>query len=146
MKIPKKHSKSTILATLAYCLLAITCFYSCDKTEKLNGSTWVGTSNFTDRDGHSGEVTLHISFTENNADIIAGFKYYSADEPIICKGKATYECDKNYITIKMKLYNDNNGYYLFHYWRETNWSGSFDKNTMNLREVVFDRTVRFMKQ
>ena len=140
MKIIKIFFVSTIVF---YSLLAITCFYSCDKTEKLNGSTWVGKSTFIDAEGDSGNTTIYISFTKDNADISIVLYYLDWELALGCGGKATYVCDKNDITLKVTLYSDN-PFGFSNQWTGA-WTGSFDKNTMTLNDV-FGETVRFTKQ
>ena len=132
----RKHCK--FLFTLIFCLFTAICFYSCEKTKPLDGTIWTGKTTIVDSYyGHYYNTEINIAFKEDNADIRLLVNCYGDITPI--KGKSTYVCDKNNLSIKTTW---NNDWYLLH---NTNWVGTFEKNTMTLKDV-FGKTVEFAKQ
>jgi len=133
-----KNIKLTTI--LAFCFFALIGLNSCDKAGKLDGTNWEGECEFKAHD-EKWNGTISISFSKDDADIVAKFKVksYWSDYTETYKGTATYNCEKDKITLKIK-------------WKEDRiddiddgkWSGTFDKTTMTLKNV-FGETVKFKK-
>ena len=147
---PKDHTNRVnqlkVFAIVLFCsLFTLTTLHSCDKSKKLDGTTWEGECGFDDpTEGNiTHEGTVSISFTSENADIIAKFKvkdtYYGGTENETHKGTATYTCEKNNISIKIKW--DGEMYGL----DDGKWNGTFDETIITLKNV-FGETVKFKKQ
>jgi hypothetical protein len=83
---------------------------------------------------------MNIYFAKDNAVItVLVSDYFYVTTPF--KGKSTYVCDKNKISIHIKWHYDT----AWFFGPYADWSGSFDENTIIFTDV-FGKTVRFIKQ
>ena len=127
----------------------LTIFQSCDKAKELDGTSWEGEFHFYDNDyedSYDYDVTINISFTEDNVDIVAKLKSIEFGNENY-KASGTFRCERKNITIDIKRWwggrmpehND---------WVEDvggrKWSGTFNEKTMTLRNV-FRETVILKK-
>ncbi|MCL2291119.1 MAG: hypothetical protein FWC34_10555 [Bacteroidetes bacterium] len=151
----KNYFKSKLLLILVFCLCALACFYSCDKPDSLEWTTWE--SDYFEIEYKPllpphpyldeelilrGEMT--ISFQGGDAYIaIDRLELFDRRNGIIYHpydpwGKnASYTCDRKNLTLNFSSTVDS-------FWGQT-WTGKVGKTTMNLK-IVFGETVRFTKQ
>jgi hypothetical protein len=120
--------------------------FSCDKPNQLENSTWIGKCNFylvgddfigTSYSGLYGTVSINFSIKEATVEVtIDG--YLGDGSPLTAKGKGSYVCDNNKITLGIE-------------WKENwidskegvRWEGTIKKNKMTLtisgEKIEFDK-------
>jgi len=136
--VKKNNFKSSRLLASVLMLFALTCFYSCDKSGRLDGTTWESEyfevkyrdpiypplTDYMEEFVWKGKMS--ISFKNHVADVfIQEFEltgHYMFDRPRNQLADYTYE-GKNLI-----LYFDETGYF-----PGQNWIGTVNKKTMTLR-------------
>jgi hypothetical protein len=151
----------SLIAVICVCFCKKNEFKTKPLSKIINSSTWVGQSFFTVPDTEtisdaSYRGSVRISFMHNEASISTEFIYtysypdstwnYSNDtwryflntggyQSILCKGKATYTCEGNDITIKIKWDSE-----LAEKFGGNEWTGIYSENSgsMGLKNVFGD--------
>ena len=135
---------------LVISLLVFTCFYSCDKTKQLEGTTWEGNCQFDDPYDkyvhYNGRITL--CFAGNQTDVTAIFEAsddsYKDDGTwkVNYKGSANYTFENRNITIKINWKGHSTEWE--DYIDKGKWMGKANKTEMTLNDV-FNQTIVFKK-
>jgi hypothetical protein len=135
-------NSKTVVSILFLGFFTLTILNSCDKTKKFDGSTWTGDYSST-LDGDKVSSTITLSFNGDQVTISGKIKYsgYGGDtEPVKATGNYTYEKKKMSINVTWKSDSE-----WMEYYDEGRWTGSVDKTTMTLNNVIGE-TVKFTKQ
>jgi hypothetical protein len=151
--------KIRILAILAFVLFTLIGFYSCDKKPdeikvELNGTEWEGEVEFgkgPSNEPYTYKGNISISFASDDADIVVkmkithtywdswNYQWITDSYTETYKGTATYSCEEDKVTLKIKWKNDDVDDI-----DDGKWSGTFDQTKMTLKNV-FGETVKFTK-